>query len=398
VDEKFLLLRASARSRPPDALHFRRLKNRDFDIAVVGGGLVGAAIAWGVASAGPRVAILDEGDVAFRAARGNFALVWMQGKGLGHARYGMWTLQAAETWTAFADMLLVQTGIDVHYRRPGGFHLALSEEELQKRAEHLAAVQAQPGMPRVDHEVLDHARLKALMPEIGPEVAGGTFCRLDGHCNSLRLMRALHVGFRQQGGTYLANQRVESIAREGGEYRLATPGGEVRAAKVVLAAGLDNARLAPMAGMQMPVRPVRGQLMATEKTERFLDYPVSTVRQSDEGTVLIGDSHEEAGLDTHATSDVLAAMADRACRMFPRLARLNVVRSWAALRVMPRDGAAIYQSSADFPGAFAVATHSGVTLAPNHALALAPHIVRGELPVDAFAAFSARRFDVPQAA
>jgi hydrogen cyanide synthase HcnC len=151
-------------------------------------------------------------------------------------------------------------------------------------------------------------------------------------------------------------------------------------------------------GMSVPVHPVRGQLIATEKTGRFLDYPVSTVRQTEEGTVLIGDSQEDAGFDTRSTSDVLAAMADRAQRMFPRLARLNVVRSWAALRVMPRDGSAIYEASAGCPGAFAAATHSGVTLAPNHALVLAPHIARGERTADAFQAFSARRFDVPQAA
>ena len=364
----------------PDALHFRPLKDSDFDIAIVGGGLVGAAIAWGVASARPRVAILDEGDVALRASRGNFALVWVQGKGLGRPQYGMWTLRAAESWTAFADMLLVQTGIDVQYRRPGGFHLALSQAELDKRVALLASIQSQPGMPRIDYEVLDPGALQRYLPEIGPEVAGGTFTRLDGHCNSLRLLRALHAGFRMQGGTYLTEHRVENIRHGHGEFRLATRHGEIRAARVVLAAGLDNARLAPMVGLQVPVRAVRGQLMATEKTARFLDYPVSTVRQSDEGTVLIGDSQEDAGLDTRVTHDVLAAMADRARRMFPRLARLNVVRSWAALRVMPSDGFPIYAASATCPGAFAAATHSAVTLAPNHALLVAPHIARGELP------------------
>jgi hydrogen cyanide synthase HcnC len=374
------------------------LKIPEYDVAIVGGGLVGAAIAWGVASARPRIAMLDEGDVALRAARGNFALVWVQGKGLGMPQYGLWTLRAAETWTAFADMLLVQTGIDVHYRRPGGFHLALSEDELAKRAAHLEAIQRQPGMPRLDHEVLDPAALRKLMPEIGPEVAGGTFSRLDGDCDSLRLLRALHVGFRLQGGTYLPERRVESIAHAAGEFRIATRGEEIRCASVVLAAGLDNARLAPMVGMQVPVRAVRGQLMVTERTERFLDYPISTVRQAREGAVLIGDSQEEGDLDTKPTHEVLAVMADRARRMFPRLARVNVVRSWAALRVMPRDAFAIYDESAACPGAFAAATHSGVTLAPNHALALAPHIVRGTLPADAFQAFSARRFDVPQAA
>ena len=60
---------------------------RDAEVAVVGGGVVGAAIAWGLARRGARVAVLDEGDAAFRASRGNFALVWVQSKGLGMPEY-----------------------------------------------------------------------------------------------------------------------------------------------------------------------------------------------------------------------------------------------------------------------------------------------------------------------
>src|SRR5207249_4128728 len=69
-----------------------------FDVAVIGGGLVGSAIAYGLARLQRRVVLLDEGDVAFRAARGNFGLVWVQGKGLGLPRYGDWTQLSARRW------------------------------------------------------------------------------------------------------------------------------------------------------------------------------------------------------------------------------------------------------------------------------------------------------------
>jgi glycine/D-amino acid oxidase-like deaminating enzyme len=113
---------------------------------------------------------------------------------------------------------------------------------------------------------------------------------------------------------------------------------------------------------------------------------------------MIGDSQEEAAPAMATTPEVLAAMADRAQRMFPRLARVNVVRTWAAQRVMPPDGCAIYDASPTHPGAYAAATHSGVTLAPNHALVLGPAIARGALPTEISAAFSARRFADSQAA
>ena len=63
----------------------------EYDVAVVGGGLVGVATAWGLAREGQRVVVLDEGDRAVRASRGNFALVWVQSKGLGLAPYAGWT-------------------------------------------------------------------------------------------------------------------------------------------------------------------------------------------------------------------------------------------------------------------------------------------------------------------
>ena len=110
---------------------------------------------------------------------------------------------------------------------------------------------------------------------------------------------------------------------------------------------------------------------------------------------MIGDSVEEAGWDVSVGTGVLAAMAERAVRMFPQLGRLNVVRSWAALRVMTADGFPIYAQSEHCPGAYVATCHSGVTLAANHALVLAPLIAKGSLPAEQFGGFSPRRFDVP---
>jgi hydrogen cyanide synthase HcnC len=154
-----------------------------------------------------------------------------------------------------------------------------------------------------------------------------------------------------------------------------------------------------MLGLDVPVRPQRGQIAVTEKTRPFLHYPVNTLRQTDEGGVMLGDSREEAGYDPSVGASVLAVIAERAIRMFPRVARLNVVRTWAALRVMTPDGYPIYDTSPTVPGACVVTCHSGVTLAAGHALLLAPLIAAGRLPDERFAAFSATRFaDVPAAA
>jgi glycine/D-amino acid oxidase-like deaminating enzyme len=112
---------------------------------------------------------------------------------------------------------------------------------------------------------------------------------------------------------------------------------------------------------------------------------------------MIGDSQEDLGFDTVVRSPVISVMAERAIRMFPLLGQLNVVRTWSALRVMSPDGFPIYDQSQSRPGAFVATCHSGVTLAANHVLSLAPRILEGSLPAELHP-FSAQRLHVPSAA
>ena len=369
----------------------------EFDVAVVGGGLVGVATAWGLAREGCKVVVLDEGDRAVRASRGNFALVWVQSKGLGLAPYAGWTIRSSNAWRGFSDLLKQETGLDVSFQRPGGFHLCLSEKELETRANNLRRLHNQPGIVDYKTEILDHDQVRKMLPDIGPEVVGGSFCPLDGHVNSLRLFRTLHAALNERGVTYLPSHRVETITREAGEFRLATPHGEIRASKVALAAGNANMRLAPMVGLEAPMKPERGQIVVTERLRPFLNHPVVTLRQTDEGTVMIGDSKEESVDPSGLTIGVSVTEAERAVRQFPLLANVNVVRTWSAIRVMTQDGFPIYDESLTHPGAFTVCCHSGVTLAANHALTIAPMIARGALDASLVAPFSARRFHVQKA-
>jgi hydrogen cyanide synthase HcnC len=364
-----------------------------FEIVVIGGGLVGAAIAFGLRDLGGRLAIVDEGDVAYRAARGNFGLIWVQGKGHAMPEYGAWTQRSARDWPRLAAQLLETTGIDVALRQPGGLHVCLSRHELLVRAQRMEALQAQPGFARYPIEVLDRAGVAAKVGPVGREVVGGTFCALDGDCNPLRLLRALHAGVAAAGCVRLVAEGVSRIEPDAHGFALRTERGAVSCERVVLAAGLGNARLAPMVGLAGPVTPNKGQIIALERVRPFLSMPLETIRQTDEGTVLIGDAQQDVGLDESLEISVLAAMANRATRVFPFLRDVRVTRAWAALRVMSPDGFPIYAQSPDHPGAFLVTCHSGVTLAAAHAQTLARGLRSGVLPAEC-AAFDVSRFDV----
>jgi glycine/D-amino acid oxidase-like deaminating enzyme len=367
------------------------------DAIVIGGGLVGSAIAYGLARLGLGVALVDEGDAAFRAARGNFGLVWVQSKGLGAPHYQRWTRHSAEEWPRLAAELHALTGIAVGHQRPGGLHLCLGEGEFAARRAMMQRMAEESGNFGFDYKMLDHGEVAAMLPGIGESVTGASWTPYDGHANPLDLLHALHKGLAAKGGRYLPNARVRNVWAAQGEFRVAAASGEIVAPRLVLAAGLGNAELAPLVGLGAPVRPLRGQILVTERARPLLPMPTTTVRQTVEGGFMLGDSQEDVGFDTGQDPFVMRTIARRAVLSFPWLRDLNIVRAWAALRVMAPDGLPIYDQSLYFPGAFTANCHSGVTLAGAHALSFAAMVAKGELD-PSLDLFSARRFDVPAAA
>src|ERR1700753_1216597 len=137
---------------------------RSFDAIVIGGGLVGTAIGYGLVRSGLAVALVDEGDVAFRASRGNFGLVWVQSKGLGAPHYQRWTRRSAEEWPALAAELGERSGIDVGLSQKGGLQLCLGEAEVEKRRTMMEQMRTEAGNFGFDYRMLDHAELAEMLP------------------------------------------------------------------------------------------------------------------------------------------------------------------------------------------------------------------------------------------
>jgi len=363
--------------------------------AIIGGGLVGMAIAYGLVRLGKQVTVFDEGDVAFRASRGNFGLIWVQGKGVLMPDYARWTRRSATLWPEFARELSSEAGVGIELSQPGGLDFCLTEDEAQQRVSRLSALRAALGGD-YSFEYLGHNALKELVPEIGSDVTGAIYCPEDGHVNPLYLLRALHSAFVRKGGTLVAGEPVRRIEHAGDGFRIESSQ-QWRSERVVLCAGLGNARLAPMVGLHAPVEPIRGQVVICERVKSFLRYPSVQIRQVEEGAVQIGDSKEDVGFDDGTTPDVIAAIARRAVRIYPLLRHVNMVRSWGALRVMSPDGHPVYDQSVSCPGASLVTCHSGVTLAAVHALVLAGWIA-GAAGADYMESFSAKRFQLHSAA
>lgn len=362
----------------------------DADYTIIGGGIVGLSVAWGLLQRGLKVTVLDGDDGSFRASRGNFGLVWVQSKGMNQPRYAEWSQQSAAIWAEFADELGQNTGHNVPLEQKGGYDLHFSEETLEATVKDYEILKAKLG-GNYPYEVLGHNALHKEEPHIGPKVAGAILHHQDGHANPLKLLKALAADVRRLGGHVLTGKTVTEVAKPDAFRVTCADGTNVTSTKVVLSAGLGAAQLGPAMGFKAPIRPQRGQVLITEKLPKLINRPSLIARQVDEGGIQIGATNEEVGLDDRVTQPGLSGLAAEAIAAYPELARAQLVRSWSALRILSPDGLPIYQESADMPGAYLVTCHSGITLAAAHARLL-PDWLEGTSAAPDLEVFNETRF------
>lgn len=370
------------------------------DVVVVGAGTVGAAIGYGLSMRGQRVLVLDGGDTDFRAANANFGLIYVQGKGLDMPAYQRLSRQSADLWKGFGPRLAEDAGMDLQYERRGGLTLCLGEEEFEDRRLFVHRLHNQLGGNDPGGEMIDRSMVERLLPKarLGVDVVGAEFRPGDGHVNPLRLLAALKIAIERNRGVLLGNAPVMRICPQTGQgFSIETAGMTVSTERVVIAAGLGSAQLAAQVGMPITLRPLRGQILVTERLTHFLSLPTLNLRQTREGTVMIGATHDDVGYDNGVSAESAATLAARAVRSFPDLAAAQMIRTWSGLRIMTPDGHPIYAESKTCPGAFVAMCHSGVTLAAAHATILAEAITNGTLGQE-LGVYHHERFDVQKAA
>ncbi|MFV0515283.1 MAG: NAD(P)/FAD-dependent oxidoreductase [Jhaorihella sp.] len=364
------------------------------DTLIIGGGMVGSAIAVGLARMGLKVTVLDGADDAERAARANFGLVWGQSKGDSLPDYARWTREALYLWPQFQNDLLHETGVTCHFAGEGGLHLCVSEKELEDRRALFDRMRRIEGANGLELKILDHKEVAELLPGVGPDVIGAGYCGQDGHVSPHALLRSMQLSILKSGGSLLSNRQVTELSLQGGIWTVRSGEERFETPSLVLAAGTGNRTLGKLIGLDIPVFPLKGQILVSERVTPRMDLPTHKVRQTEAGTILLGDSKEpEAGSDDRSSQSVIRDIARRGIQMFPWLSEVNLVRTWAGIRSMTEDSFPIYDTFSDFPGLFAANCHSGVTLAPVHAMRLAPMIAEATYSPQ-IAAMSARRFHV----
>ncbi len=335
------------------------------DVAIVGGGIIGCAVARELASAGARVTLFERGEPGREASSAAAGMLGPQAEC--DAAGPLLTLGVASRalYPETVAALREETGIDAELDRDGIVYVALdaAEEAVLLRR---ARWQRRAGY-RV--EQLGAADVRALEPAIAAEVRSGLRFPDDYRVDNVRLMRAYAVAAACAGVTIVAGTPVFGVHLEGGRaVAVDTAAGRVAAASVVDAAGAWAAQLVRAAAVG--VRPVRGQmalLAARRPPFRHAVYwhRVYLVPRRD-GRVLAGSTYEDAGFDKRVTAAALEGILARAFRIAPSLADASFVEAWAGLRPGTPDGLPVIGADPAIGGLFHATGHyrNGILLAP----------------------------------
>ena len=349
------------------------------DIIIVGGGISGAALAYGLSGKGRKVTVLDAPTDTNKASRTNVGLIGSQSKFLHLPEYAKWGFVSSRLYPALTKELEEISGHAIPVNYTGGIIPVLSEEDYQKRGDYIEKLREALG--EYKGNMIDRTELEKKLPKIGwgPEVCGAAWCEEDGVVDPLSLLRAFRAALPRVGVDY-RQTLVFDVQPHAGGYRVTTKDGTFHSQKLVLAAGLSNRRFVQFAMPTLPVYADKGQVLLVERMPFVMPIPVLGVTQTFGGTTIIGFRHEKAGHHTQVVPSAVASEGKWAIRVWPELGKKRLIRAWAGLRVMPDDSMAIYSRLPGHPNVTLVNTHSAVTMAAAHTRLLPDFILGGELP------------------
>ncbi|ARZ66216.1 FAD-dependent oxidoreductase [Streptomyces albireticuli] len=368
------------------------MSNSSSDVIVVGAGVVGAACAYYAARDGLTVTVVDRGPVAggtTGAGEGNLLVSDKEpGPELELA------LLSARLWRELAQELPAR----IEYEAKGGLVVASDAPGLAALRK-FAAAQAGAG---VTAEEVPADRLHDLEPHLAPDLGGGFHYPQDAQVQPA--LAAAHL-LRASGARVRTGEEVTAVLTgPNGEVRgVRTAAGELRAPFVVNAAGTWGGEVARLAGGHLPVLPRRGFVLVTEPLPRVVRHKVyaadyvadvasgsaalqtsAVVEGTPAGPVLIGASRERVGFDRTLSVEVLRRLAAQATALFPVLAGVRALRTYAGFRPYLPDHLPAIGPDPRVPGLLHACGHegAGIGLAPATGLAVARQLTGGEPPFD----------------
>lgn len=366
--------------------------SRAFDVVVVGGGAVGASIAYHLSDAGKKVLMLDRQATGGRATRAAAGMLAAQEEAGEDEAFLKFSLESRDLFKTLAPKVKNLSGIDPEWSVTGVARAAADGAEavrLKRKAEDQAA----RGLPA---RWLTEKEARTAFP--GLSAPDGVFLAPeDGVVNPYFWSRALGEAARRRGAKISDFTAAVSLIKDGRRVTgVRTEREEIPADHVILAAGAWTPFILGEMEVKLPLEPVKGQVLILAGVLGAWKTPVYAangylVPRAD-GRVLIGATMERVGFDERPTLDAQRQLAEWTARWAPALSRRPVVGLQAGLRPGSADGKPVLGPVPGWEGVSLACGHhrNGILLSALTGLRVAQAVVTGKW--DALAAFSPSRF------
>ena len=332
------------------------------DIAIVGGGVIGAACARAAALRGLQVTLFAPGPDPAAASAASAGLLAAQIESADERLLPL-AVRGRDLYQDLAPSLKDTTGTDVGFQAIGIATFAFDEAQGEALFE-LVAEQRQAGL-RCDW--LERADLDERWPGVAPDARGALYAPEDGCLDPAALTTALLADARRLGVRVNLEPVQRILTAQGRIMGVATPSGSTPAPHVVIAAGAWSPLLAGLP-RRLTVEPVRGQLLAIDWPPGFpaaVFYHGHGYLLPRGSEAILGSTMERVGFDAGTTASGLAEIRRGTSRLCPAIAESPVRRSWAGLRPVTPDGLPILGPDPDVRGLWYATGHgrNGILLA-----------------------------------
>jgi sarcosine oxidase subunit beta len=348
---------------------------------IIGGGIMGMSTAYHLAKRGCRdIVVLESGEMFGLGSTGLNA---------GGVRYQFSTavnIELSKLSIGMMERFADEMGQEVALRRCGYLFLLDSENDLSRFRGNVE-LQNQHGVPS---EVLDVDEIAARVPEFDlTGILGGTWCPRDGLVDPHGLLQGYISCARKLGVTLETRAPATTIdVADGHVHRIVTPQGAIETPTIVIAAGPWSGQVGALAGIDLPIQPVRRQIAVTNPMPGLrsdfpfvIDFSRALYFHREGAGILTGMSNrdEPPGFDTSVDEEWRLTHLENAVARLPMLADADLLAEWAGLYEVTPDDQPILGRLPQADGLFVVAGFSGHGLmhGPAAGLLLAEEILDG---------------------